>query len=466
MAQILVIDDEGNIRQLLKNTLSKAGHEVVLAENGIEGLECLKQRRPDLILLDLMMPVLDGYAFLNHIQDLNFTPSIPVIILSALNQGTQVAEGLRGGANDYVTKPFNIDELIARVTIQLQVKELERGIRESETYHRAIFETTSDPDILLDESGNVVQANNAANDLFGNGKALGSIPFQDLVTDDERPKFSVAYRGAIEGSEIPIFESHLQTPDGLVHPFDVDIGPVDINGVRHLMIRLRDIRRRMAAEARSAMIFQHIGDSIFITDSKGTIMLASHSAAKLVNVPDEAIVGQDLTTYLDPEHHKHWEAVTSEQGRQDTDTPSAVFESSLSRGDGTPIPLEWTLARFRVGSEPFFIGVARNLSDRIAAERQRYEAEQMQTLLEIAGGAAHEINQPLTAILGYAEMSLAQLKEGEPLHAHQKHIAEAALRITEIVKRMQALREYRTRPYANGQRIVDFRSDDERRKEE
>ena len=84
-----------------------------------------------------------------------------------------------------------------------------------------------------------------------------------------------------------------------------------------------------------------------------------------------------------------------------------MFESTLTRGDDAGVPLEWTLARFRVGSESFFIGVARDLSDRRAAERQRYEAGQM--LLEIAGGAAHEINQPLTAILGYAEMALAQL---------------------------------------------------------
>jgi PAS domain S-box-containing protein len=214
------------------------------------------------------------------------------------------------------------------------------------------------------------------------------------------------------------------------------------------------------------MIFQHIGDSIFITDGKGTIMLASHSAAELLKVADEAIVGQDLTTFLGTENQSNWEAITAEQIRQDSDGPIAIFESSLPRGDGTQTPLEWTMARFRVGSEFFFIGVARDLSDRIAAEQQRYEAEQMKTLLEIAGGAAHEINQPLTAILGYAEMSLAQLQEGDPLHTHQKHIAEAALRITEIVKRMQALREYRTRPYANGQRIVDFRPDDERRKEE
>ena len=85
------------------------------------------------------------------------------------------------------------------------------------------------------------------------------------------------------------------------------------------------------------------------------------------------------------------------------------------------------------------------------------ETERLETMLEIAGGAAHEINQPLTAILGYAEMSLVQLDDTHPVHRNQKLIADAAVRITEIVKRMQNIKEYRTRPYANSHRIVDFR---------
>lgn len=94
-------------------------------------------------------------------------------------------------------------------------------------------------------------------------------------------------------------------------------------------------------------------------------------------------------------------------------------------------------------------------------ERTSSTSVWLETMLEIAGGAAHEINQPLTAILGYAEMSLVQLEEDSPIYRNQKLIADAAVRITEIVKRMQTIREYRTRPYANGHRIVDFRPQDQ-----
>jgi C4-dicarboxylate-specific signal transduction histidine kinase len=84
------------------------------------------------------------------------------------------------------------------------------------------------------------------------------------------------------------------------------------------------------------------------------------------------------------------------------------------------------------------------------------EADRLNTLLEIAGGAAHEINQPLTAILGYAEMAMDILTEDHLAYTYQQHIAEASLRVNGILKRMQAIREYRTRPYADGHQIVDF----------
>ena len=84
----------------------------------------------------------------------------------------------------------------------------------------------------------------------------------------------------------------------------------------------------------------------------------------------------------------------------------------LQRRNGEEIPIEWTVAFFSVGSESYFMSVARDLADRRAAEDHRLEAERLKILLEIAGGAAYEINQPLTAILGYAEIAMDLLDPG------------------------------------------------------
>jgi PAS domain S-box-containing protein len=177
-----------------------------------------------------------------------------------------------------------MEELTARINVQLRSAELESRIRRSEAYHRAIFERSADPDLLLDEAGMVLQANNAAVSQFVTSGELVGKHFVECVVENEQTKFNLAFKGAFEGSEIPIFEIHLRLSDGMIHPFDLDIGPVDIEGQRVLLAHLRDIRRRMAAEARTAMIFEYIGDGVFITDSKGTIMMASRSAAALISL--------------------------------------------------------------------------------------------------------------------------------------------------------------------------------------
>ena len=261
IANILIIDDDPDIRTLLRDALAKGGHDADFAASGKEGLEAIDKAVPDLILLDLMMPVTDGYEFLDHFGRLELAPSIPIIILTALNQGDHVVEGLRRGANDYVTNPFSLEELTARINVQLRIAELENQIRRSEAYHRAIFERSADPDLLLDADGVVLQANNAAISRFSQGDNLVSSRLEDLIVEEERAHFNVAFRGAFEGSEIPIFEVHMRLPNEDGHPFDLDIGPVDIEGERVLLAHLRDIRRRMAAEARTAMIFNHIGDN-------------------------------------------------------------------------------------------------------------------------------------------------------------------------------------------------------------
>ncbi|MGA1197808.1 MAG: histidine kinase dimerization/phospho-acceptor domain-containing protein, partial [Candidatus Latescibacterota bacterium] len=89
-------------------------------------------------------------------------------------------------------------------------------------------------------------------------------------------------------------------------------------------------------------------------------------------------------------------------------------------------------------------------------ETQRMEASRLKTLLETAGGAAHEINQPLTAILGYAEMTQNILAEHQNGHKYQEQIIQATLRINDILKKMQTIRSYQTRPYTLGHNIVDF----------
>lgn len=112
MATILIVDDKASVRTLLKEYLLEQGLKVTTAENGRVALISARQTPPDLILLDIMMPEMDGYQFLAHYRPEHQTP---VIIITAQEEETEVVMGLALGANDYVVKPFRMRELMARI---------------------------------------------------------------------------------------------------------------------------------------------------------------------------------------------------------------------------------------------------------------------------------------------------------------------------------------------------------------
>jgi DNA-binding response OmpR family regulator len=114
---ILVVDDKANIRRLLQDYLAEQGYRIVTAANGREALYAARAERPDLILLDIMMPEMDGYDFLRaHRQE----RATPVILLTARLEETDKVVGLELGADDYVTKPFGMRELHARIRAVLR----------------------------------------------------------------------------------------------------------------------------------------------------------------------------------------------------------------------------------------------------------------------------------------------------------------------------------------------------------
>ena len=111
--RILVVDDEDNLRTMLAAALKFEGYQVVQATNGREGLRSVKEQRPDLIVLDVMMPELDGFGMLKRLRDAG--DRTPVIFLTARAESADAVEGLGLGADDYLAKPFSLEELVARV---------------------------------------------------------------------------------------------------------------------------------------------------------------------------------------------------------------------------------------------------------------------------------------------------------------------------------------------------------------
>jgi DNA-binding response OmpR family regulator len=120
MARILLAEDEQQIGDMVAFKLANSGHEVVRVVDGEAALAAAALERPDLIILDVMMPVLDGFAVLGRLKADADLRAIPVIMLTARGQERDILSGLQGGAADYVVKPFNLKELLARVDVALR----------------------------------------------------------------------------------------------------------------------------------------------------------------------------------------------------------------------------------------------------------------------------------------------------------------------------------------------------------
>lgn len=119
---ILVADDEPINRTLIQRRLERAGYRVLVAENGREAVEAALGQLPDLIILDVMMPLMDGLEACRLIKDDEATRDVPVIFLSARDETDVKVRGLTLGANDYISKPFKAEELLARVEVAMRLK--------------------------------------------------------------------------------------------------------------------------------------------------------------------------------------------------------------------------------------------------------------------------------------------------------------------------------------------------------
>jgi two-component system KDP operon response regulator KdpE len=128
---ILIVDDDPSLLELAQYNLEAEGYQVILAGDGVEGLRLAYAKRPDLLILDVMMPKMDGYQVCQRVREMS---DVPIIMLTARGREEDIIKGLDLGADDYLTKPFRIGELLARVRATLRRSRTESFLPDKVTY--------------------------------------------------------------------------------------------------------------------------------------------------------------------------------------------------------------------------------------------------------------------------------------------------------------------------------------------
>jgi CheY-like chemotaxis protein len=122
MSVILLIEDNQDVRENLTEMLNLNGFDVMEAENGMHGLDLMEEKLPDLILSDIMMPIMNGFEFLIILKEDKRTAEIPFVFVTAMIEKKEIEKAFAAGANDYITKPFDLSELINKINSLLSKK--------------------------------------------------------------------------------------------------------------------------------------------------------------------------------------------------------------------------------------------------------------------------------------------------------------------------------------------------------
>lgn len=165
--KVLAVDDNRTNLHILQVFLKKLGHDVLLAENGEEAVRCFETESPDLVLLDIMMPVMDGFEAARRIKAMTNERWTPIIFLSALNRDENLVEGLDAGADDYLTKPINFVVLEAKLRSMQRSLAMQQASIDALRRVQAISDNVIDAIITIDEKGAIVSVNRSAERVFG-----------------------------------------------------------------------------------------------------------------------------------------------------------------------------------------------------------------------------------------------------------------------------------------------------------
>ncbi|GAB6040767.1 ATP-binding protein [Endothiovibrio diazotrophicus] len=258
-ARVLVVDDDPVNLRVVHNHLQLAGMEVTGAASGQACLDRLADERPDLLLLDVMMPRMSGYETARRVRQHHVADDLPILFLSARDQVDDLMEGFAAGGNDYLAKPIARGELLTRLAFQLRSARTRRRLREAEEKYRALFDAAAEGIFQLAPDGQVVSANRALAEILGYSSPvrligeLGPLPERLFEPERREELMRRLRRGVRVGGEA----GELRRPDGTTRwvLFSARAVRDEEGEIRHydgVLADVTDLKAREAAERERA----------------------------------------------------------------------------------------------------------------------------------------------------------------------------------------------------------------------
>lgn len=264
---LLLVDDDHASLQVLVATLEGCGYRLLVANSGANALQILDRVQPALILLDVLMPEMDGFEVCRRLKDNPALASIPVIFLSALEHTSDKVRGLQLGAVDFITKPYQPDEVIARVGTQVKLARLKRELvvtnRQLQATNRHILEAMGEGLLAIGPRGVVRYANPAVEQLTGWRKQdIEGLKYQQLgLFADEKPFIRSVGEVLAGGGGHRVRDCHFRHRDCGLIEVECSLSPLEDAAGSGAVLMFKDITARKQAEREVRAAHQELEQS-------------------------------------------------------------------------------------------------------------------------------------------------------------------------------------------------------------
>ncbi|MGK2947850.1 MAG: hybrid sensor histidine kinase/response regulator [Acidimicrobiales bacterium] len=432
--KVLVVDDDADVSLLCSLHLRQEGFEVVTAADGAEAIRLARQERPAVVVLDFMLPDLDGLSVLERLRADASTAEIPVVMLTARTEKHDQQAAWEAGVADYLTKPFEAGRLVAAVRAALHPDgdpELSTRRREALDRLRAsdlaaleqqasIVDHADDAIVSTTSAGVIATWNRAATRVYGfeRDEVVGQ-PISVLAPPDQPDTLLEQLHRAGRGEPVGQVDVARQRKDGTVVDVSVSLASMhDASGtVTGVATVHRDVSDRRRADDRFRSLVETAPDAIVIVDELGRIELVNAQTERLFGYERTELIGQPVEVLvparyrtMHPVHRTGYVAHPKVRGM------GAGLDLHGLRKDGSEFPVEISLSPLQTDTGMTVSAAIRDVTERKQADDARAHAlrreqEASERLRQVdrlrsdfLSTVSHELRTPLTTITGFADM--------------------------------------------------------------
>jgi len=386
--RILVVDDEPAVLEVFSMILRRAGYEVWEASNGQQCLQVTRERRPDLVLLDVRLPDLSGIDICRQIKaDAALLDIFVVLVSGKATNAADKVDGAETGADDYIVKPVNPDEFLARIRTIVRLRDTTAALRAGEQHYRRLVEILPDAVGMIDLQGRLTTVNRQAVEMLGYadpGELLGKSAF-DLTPPEDHERVQADITTTLETGVMRNAEYRMLRKNGSRFPVELSAAvSTDVDGQsRGVVIVVRDITARRQAEARIREllhILDHAHDAIIIRDLEGHIQYFNKGAERLFGWTADEVRGRRTTDLFFADASTFAEA-------QKMLLQTGEWSGELQAVTKTRKPIilhsRWTLARVPHSQSPHVVSISTDITGHKQAEEAlRQSQERYRSLAE------------------------------------------------------------------------------------